>query len=61
MLSRANPDARVDDDGFVTISTAEATKLLHELTAWALANGGELAGLEVRRPSLEDVYLELTR
>jgi ABC-2 type transport system ATP-binding protein len=54
-------DARVDEEGFVSISTAEPTKLLHELTAWALGNGGELTGLEVRRPSLEDVYLELTR
>ena len=43
------------------LNTSEPTKLLHELTAWALANGGELAGLEVQRPSLEDVYLDLTR
>jgi ABC-2 type transport system ATP-binding protein len=54
-------DARVDDAGVVSIRTAEPTKVLHELTAWALADGGELAGLEVQRPSLEDVYLELTR
>jgi ABC-2 type transport system ATP-binding protein len=27
----------------------------------ALAEGAELEGLEVKRPSLEDVYLELTR
>jgi ABC-2 type transport system ATP-binding protein len=53
-------DARVDA-GIVSISTSEPTRLLHELTQWALANGGELAGLEVQRPSLEDVYLELTR
>ena len=33
--------------------------VLHELTAWALANGRELEGLEVRRPTLEDIYLEL--
>jgi ABC-2 type transport system ATP-binding protein len=54
-------DATVDDHGIVSISTAQPTHLLHELTAWALANGGELVGLEVQRPSLEDVYLELTR
>jgi ABC-2 type transport system ATP-binding protein len=40
--------------------TADPTRRLHELTADALARGEELAGLEVRRPTLEDVYLELT-
>jgi ABC-2 type transport system ATP-binding protein len=40
--------------------TAEPTRRLHELTAAALERGEELEGLEVRRPSLEDVYLELT-
>ena len=39
---------------------AEPTRRLHELTAEALARGEELEGLEVRRPTLEDVYLELT-
>ena len=38
----------------------DPTRRLHELTAEALARGEELAGLEVRRPTLEDVYLELT-
>ncbi len=33
---------------------------LNELTGWALARGLDLEGLEVSRPSLEDVYLELT-
>jgi ABC-2 type transport system ATP-binding protein len=40
--------------------TREPTRRLHELTAEALAGGEELEGLEVRRPTLEDVYLELT-
>jgi ABC-2 type transport system ATP-binding protein len=40
--------------------TKDPTRRLHELTAEALARGEELAELEVRRPSLEDVYLELT-
>jgi ABC-2 type transport system ATP-binding protein len=40
--------------------TADPTRRLHELTSEALARGEELVGLEVRRPSLEDVYLELT-
>ena len=33
---------------------------LHELTGWALGRGIELEALEVTRPSLEDVYLEIT-
>jgi ABC-2 type transport system ATP-binding protein len=41
--------------------TREPTRRLNELTAEALARGEELDGLEVRRPTLEDVYLELTR
>jgi ABC-2 type transport system ATP-binding protein len=45
----------------VVIDTEEPTRVLHELTAQALAEGAELEGLEVRRRSLEDVYLDLTR
>jgi ABC-2 type transport system ATP-binding protein len=41
--------------------TQEPTRVLHELTSRAVAEGRELDELEVRRPSLEDVYLELTR
>jgi ABC-2 type transport system ATP-binding protein len=41
------------------VRTDEPTRLLHELTAEALAAGIELEGLEVRRATLEDVYLEL--
>jgi ABC-2 type transport system ATP-binding protein len=44
----------------VVISTHEPTRVLHELTAQALAEGRELEGLSVRRPSLEEVYLALT-
>jgi ABC-2 type transport system ATP-binding protein len=43
----------------VVIETAEPTRILHELTSEALAEGRELENLEVRRPTLEDVYLEL--
>jgi ABC-2 type transport system ATP-binding protein len=45
----------------VEFAVEDPTPPLHELTAWALANGVALEGLEVSRPSLEDVYLELTR
>jgi ABC-2 type transport system ATP-binding protein len=44
----------------VAIETATPVQTLHELTGEALARGEELEGLEVTRPSLEDVYLELT-
>jgi ABC-2 type transport system ATP-binding protein len=40
--------------------TEDPTPLLHELTAAALARGGRVEELSVTRPSLEDVYLELT-
>jgi ABC-2 type transport system ATP-binding protein len=44
----------------VVIHTSDPTRILHELTAEALAEGRELEGLSVRRPTLEDVYLSLT-
>ncbi|HEX2388455.1 MAG TPA: ABC transporter ATP-binding protein [Solirubrobacterales bacterium] len=47
-------------NGSLSLRTAEPIRSLHELTGWAIANGVELERLEVKRPSLEDVYLELT-
>jgi ABC-2 type transport system ATP-binding protein len=44
----------------VVVETEEPTRVLHELTAKALAEGIELEGLEVRRATLEEVYLTLT-
>jgi len=43
-----------------TRETDDPTALLHQLTSAALARGTGLAELSVTRPSLEDVYLELT-
>jgi ABC-2 type transport system ATP-binding protein len=43
----------------VVLETADPTRELHELTARALRDGVELEELEVRRASLEDVYLAL--
>ncbi len=40
--------------------TDDPTRLLHELTADALARGERVEELSVGRPTLEDVYLELT-
>src|SRR5690349_16260362 len=47
-------------DGPMTVSSTNVAKDLHEISGWALDNGVELEDLEVRRPTLEDVYLELT-
>ncbi len=46
--------------GFVELRTHAPLEVLHALTAWALAGDHPLTGLEVSRPSLEDVYLQLT-
>jgi ABC-2 type transport system ATP-binding protein len=47
-------------DEVVERETTDPTTLLHEATAAALARGERLEELSVTRPSLEDVYLELT-
>ena len=47
------------DGELVVVETDEPTRALNELTSEALADGRELEHLEVRRPTLEDVYLEL--
>jgi ABC-2 type transport system ATP-binding protein len=47
-------------DGNVEIRTLEPTRTLHEITGWALGQGIELPSLDVSRPSLEDVYLDVT-
>jgi ABC-2 type transport system ATP-binding protein len=47
------------DGEVVVVETDEPTRVLNELTAAALAERRELEGLEVRRPTLEDIYLEL--
>jgi ABC-2 type transport system ATP-binding protein len=51
---------RNGDGGLVQRETDDPTTLLHELTGSALAQGRRLDGLSVTRPTLEDVYLELT-
>jgi ABC-2 type transport system ATP-binding protein len=48
------------DGGRVEVGTNDPTKTLYELTSWAVDSGVSLDGLEVSRPSLEDVYLEIT-
>ena len=52
--------ARMDDDS-IEIETEDPTRGLFELTSWAVRTGISLDGLQVTRPSLEDVYLEITK
>jgi ABC-2 type transport system ATP-binding protein len=47
-------------DGLVELVAEDPVRALHDLTAWAIERGVALEGLEVSRPTLEDVYLELT-
>jgi ABC-2 type transport system ATP-binding protein len=57
----AETEIRYRRDGQdLVVRTREPTRVLHELTGAALAEGNELEGLQVRRPTLEEVYLALT-
>ena len=65
----APPDLRLPDlagasvtalDRGVVVRTDDPTAVLHVVTGWALERGVTLDGLTVSRPTLEDVYLELT-
>jgi ABC-2 type transport system ATP-binding protein len=50
----------ISDGSRVEHQTDDPTELLHRLTRDAIARGERLEGLEVTRPTLEEVYLELT-
>ena len=60
--SRVSPrwDRNPRRDGGWMIRAEDPTRPLHELTGWSLERGVALTTLEVSRPSLEDVYLEIT-
>jgi ABC-2 type transport system ATP-binding protein len=51
--------ARSDGD-FIELDTTDPTRALYELTSWAVQQNISLDALEVTRPSLEDVYLQIT-
>ncbi len=55
------PAIDVAPDGVARIRTELPTRVLAELCGWAAGRGIELGRLEVTRPTLEDVYLELVR
>ncbi|MEN8040782.1 MAG: ABC transporter ATP-binding protein [Actinomycetota bacterium] len=50
----------VAENGRVTLHSTTPTRAVHEVTGWALDHGVDLTDLTVSRPSLEDIYLELT-
>ena len=47
-------------DGYTEITPDDVVQALHQLTGWAIDHGASLDGLQVTRPSLEDIYLSLT-
>jgi ABC-2 type transport system ATP-binding protein len=51
---------QLSSDGFTEFAPADLTRDLHRLTGWAIEQHVTLDGLQVVRPSLEDIYLELT-
>jgi ABC-2 type transport system ATP-binding protein len=58
---RATVDSPIEVAGNqVTITTERPQRTLFKLTGWAELNHVELGGLEVQRPSLEDIFLKLT-
>jgi ABC-2 type transport system ATP-binding protein len=54
------PEVAELPDGTLETTTDDPTKVVHDLTAWALERGNRYEVLEVSQPTLEDVYLELT-
>jgi ABC-2 type transport system ATP-binding protein len=49
-----------EGDGRIAVSSSSVAADLHALSGWALERGVELDELEVRQPTLDDVYLNLT-
>jgi ABC-2 type transport system ATP-binding protein len=52
-------DSAAGADGYREIRSEDPVRDLYRLTKWALDSGIDLDGLEVTRPTLEDVYLSL--
>lgn len=52
--------AVVSKNGRVTATSDSPTRTVHDITGWAIERGIELIDLTISRPSLEDVYIQLT-
>jgi ABC-2 type transport system ATP-binding protein len=51
---------RVTDDGAWLATADDPSEPLHRLTGWAIGHGVRFEALDVSRPSLEDIYLDIT-
>ncbi|HEX9475147.1 MAG TPA: ABC transporter ATP-binding protein [Candidatus Dormibacteraeota bacterium] len=60
MPAQLRAHAKADGDD-IELETMDPTRTLYELTSWAVEAGISLEGLEVARPTLEDVYLQITQ
>jgi ABC-2 type transport system ATP-binding protein len=49
-----------EGDGMTELVPDDLGRVLHDLTGWAIAERIDVSSLEIIRPTLEDVYLELT-
>jgi ABC-2 type transport system ATP-binding protein len=47
-------------DGWIELAPEDLTAALHRLTGWAIERGVALDDLQIIRPSLEEIYLQLT-
>ncbi|HET9674664.1 MAG TPA: ABC transporter ATP-binding protein [Gaiellaceae bacterium] len=62
LVAASQTEIRYRENGEVKVVATDApTRVLHDLTSRAVSEGRELEELEVRRGSLEDVYLDLVR
>jgi ABC-2 type transport system ATP-binding protein len=62
LVAASQTEIRYRENGEVkVVATEQPTRVLHELTSRAVSEGRELEELEVRRGTLEDVYLDLVR
>jgi hypothetical protein len=52
--------ASVASNGIVEVKTEHPLRVVGELATWANKRDLDLPNLEVSRPTLEDIYLELT-
>jgi len=60
-MGRFAPAGGPGSDGeLLELESEDPVRDLNRLTGWALENGVGLTDLEVRRPSLEEIYLEVT-